>query len=133
MPPPAYTPHRVGRNAVVSIDGTVVNHVSGSVRRGAAMDTVVFPDGYQRVAPTSFSASGDLTFTVPFGASTNVYQQAQPIALSITDGTNDIFVGTALISEISDSFANDGGWTYSISWVGHDEYSPGGYDAFSGA
>lgn len=133
MPPPAYTPHRVGRNAVVSIDGTVVNHVNGSVTRGTNLDTVVFPDGYERQAPTSFSASGDLTFTVPYGASTNVYQQGQPIALSITDGTNDIFVGTAIITEVRDSFANDGGWSYSLGWRGHDEYSPGGYDAFGGA
>ena len=132
MPPPAYTPHRVGRNARVSIDGSLVDHISGSVRRPTNLDTVVFPDGYPRVAPTSYPATGDLTFTVPYGTSTNVYLQGQTISLSITDDTNDVFVGVAVISEISDQFANDGGWTYSISWTSHGTYSPGGYDPYTG-
>lgn len=118
MPAPVVTPHRVGKNATVSINGTSVRRASGSVSRSGGTDTVTYPDGYDRHAETNINASGDLTIIVEFGEALTL-ARGDYITLEITDGTNTIYSGTAFVTEVSDSFANDGGWTYSFNWQSH--------------
>lgn len=122
MPAPVVTPHRVGKNAVVTIDGTTARQASGTVNRGGGADTQVYPDGYPRHAATDLAASGDLTILVDFGSSLSLAEQTY-INLTVSDGTNSIYDGVAYVNRITDSFANDGGWTYSFEWSSHGDFS----------
>lgn len=124
MPAPTCPTHRVGKNAIVSINGTPVRHQSGSVSDGGGVDTVTYPDGYDRHAETNKSASGDLTVIIEFGEAITI-RRGDCLTLKIEDGTNTIFEGRIFVSEVSDSFANDGGWTYSFNWSSHGPYVPG--------
>lgn len=121
MPAPVVTPHRVGKNAVVTINDVVVRHASGTVRSGGGTDTQTYPDGYDRQAATNINASGDLTIIVEYGESLTL-ARGDYISLNITDGTNVQYDGVAYVSEISDSFGNDAGWTYSFSWLSHGTF-----------
>lgn len=122
MPAPSVTPHRVGKNAVVAINGETVRHLSGTVNRGGGKDTQTYPDGYERQAATNLARSGSLTISVDFGDTLTLEEQTY-ISLSITDGTNTLFNGVAFVDRITDQFANDGGWTYSFDWSSHGDFS----------
>jgi hypothetical protein len=124
MPAPTVTPHRVGKNAIVTVNGTALRHQSGSVSDGGGVDTVTYPDGFDRHAETNKSASGDLTVIVEFAEATT-FRKGDYINLKIEDGTNIQYDGVAFITEVSDSFANDGGWTYSFNWSSHGVFGSG--------
>lgn len=121
MPAPTVTPHRVGKNAIVTVNGVTARHASGTVRRGGGTDTATYPDGYDRQAATNINASGDLTIIVEYGESLTL-ARGDYINLEIEDGTNEIYNGVAYVSEVSDSFGNDTGWTYSFSWMSHGTF-----------
>lgn len=123
MPAPDVTPHRVGKNAVVSIDDVVARQASGSVNKGGGTDTQTYPDGFDRQAATNHNASGDLTVIIEFGEEVEL-KRGQYINLLIEEPTNKVYDGVAFVSEITDSFANDGGWTYSFNWTSHGVFEP---------
>lgn len=125
MPAPSVTSHRVGKNAVITVNGTAARHEGGTVNSGGGTDTRTLPSGFPIRAATNLEKTGDFRLIVLYGEANPIPAAKAFINLNITDGTNVLMNGVAFVDSITDSFQNDQGWEHTINWLSHDDYAAG--------
>lgn len=121
MPPPTVTPHRVGKNATISVDGVAVRRAAASITVGGGTDTQTLPSGYDIRAGTNRNATGSFQLIVYFGETLSITSQTFHDLL-IVDGTNTVFDGIIYVDSVAEDFANDAGWQYTVSWSSHEAF-----------
>lgn len=124
MPAPSVTAHRVGKNAVITVNGTARRHEGGNVNSGGGTDSRTLPSGYVIRAATNREKTGDFRLIVLYGETLDISEKTY-INLNITDGTNTLMDGVAFVDTISDGFANDQGWEHTVNWLSHDDPAAG--------
>lgn len=110
--------HRVGKDAVITWNGSTLLHNGGTVEEGGGVDTVTYPDGWDRQAITNTNRSGTFQLIVPYGQAA-AFVRGEYGALVIADGTNTLVNGEVLITGFRNTFANDQGWNTEVTWASH--------------